>query len=229
MFQRVLTIGICALLLSAGGCRTDRILLVPPSQEIEQIEGYASLRVSSADHTARSRFSFLFRLPDKGRLDVIDPLGRVPYQIFLLEGESYFVVPSKRIYWHGEERDILEKFLGFPLSLPEVIALISGYWFGSERTEALSWEKSWALEKDRRGRIQAGRRDTFFFTVEEFFDSSSWSKTVGYVHSLSEGRLKILSIQFNQPQKAETFSMSFLEGFASKSWEEIEAILNETD
>jgi hypothetical protein len=227
VFQRFLTFGIWCLLLFCG-CRIDRVVLVPPSQEIEQIEGYASLRISSTEQMARSRFSFLFRLPDKGRLDVIDPLGRVPYQLLLMGKEAYFVVPSKQIYWHGEERDILEKFLGFPLSLPELIALMSGYWFGLDQTEAVEWEKGWSLQKDRNGRIQSGRRENFSFRVEEFFDSSSWTKTVVYFHPLSEGRLKILSFQFNQPQREETFSTSFLEGFAQKTWEEIEAILYET-
>jgi len=46
-------------------------------------------------------------------------------------------------------------------------------------------------------------------------------------HPLSSGRLKILTINFNQPIKRGVFSFEHLKKYEKKTWAEIEEMLNE--
>lgn len=226
MAHRLRYLFVLSLVLLAG-CRTQSLFLTPPPSEMEGVEGYASLRITAGQQSARTRFSFLFQLPAEGRLDVLDPLGRVPYQILIVERRSFFVVPSRKAYWEGEEEAILEKFLGFRLSLLEVVALISGHWPGMDQGETPDWQEGWVLEKDRRDRIHFGRRGDFAFNVEEFFGQSPWVKTAVFHHVETEGRLKILDIQFNQPPREGAFSTAFLDQYSRKTWEEIQEMLSD--
>ncbi|MGD2294249.1 MAG: hypothetical protein PVF22_00255 [Candidatus Aminicenantes bacterium] len=214
-------------LLFLNSCQTQKIFLSPPSHEIKEFEGYATLRISAERQSARSRFSFLFHLPARGRVDVLDPLGRVPYQLIFFEKRAFFVVPSRKVYWQGGEEEIIEKFLGFRLSLSEVVALMSGQWLGTGLRTLKDWEEGWVVEKDRKGRTQSGKRGDFSFEVQEYFGQSSWVKTVVFRHSQTEGRLKVLDVRFNQPLKKETFSTAFLGIFIQKTWEEIQELLSD--
>jgi len=205
-------------------CHPSRILLSPPSR-IESIEGYASIKMSGDQGSVRSKFSFLFHLPHRARISVTDLLGRAIYQIIVDEEKAVFVLPSKRVYWQGEEEEIIDKFLGFRLSLDEVINLLNGEWNegrGGEEEKSLG---GWSFEKDEAGRIVFGRRGEFRFEIKEFFAKTPFARLIGFEHPLNRGSLKILSLSFNQPLKQESFSFSFLEGYKRKSWEEIEKIL----
>lgn len=205
-------------------CHPSRILLSPPSQ-IESIEGYASIKISGDQGSVRSKFSFLFHLPHQARISVADLLGRAIYQIIVDEERAVFVLPSKRVYWQGEEEEIIDKFLGFRLSLDEVISLLSGEWNEGKRAEEEKNLAGWSFEKDEMGRIVFGQRGEFRFEIKEFFSKTPFARLVGFEHPLNRGSLKILSLSFNQPLKKESFSFSFLDGYKRKSWEEIEKIL----
>jgi hypothetical protein len=200
------------------------MLLSPPSR-IESIEGYASLRMSGEQGSVRSKFSFLFHLPHQARISVTDLLGRAVCQI-IVDGETaVFALPSKRVYWLGEEEEVIDKFLGFKLSLDEVISLLSGEWSegrGAEKEKSL---EGWNFERDEAGRIVFGQRGEFRFGIKEFFAKTPFARLIGFEHPLNKGSLKILSLSFNQPLNQETFSLSFLERYKRKSWEEIEKIL----
>jgi len=202
-----------------GYCRPSAVILLPLPSEIERIEGYASLRISRDQGSSRSKFSFLFQLPHQGRIEVSNILGRTLYQIIVTEDKAVFIVPSKRVYWQGEEEEIIQYFLGFRLNLYEVINLLSGKWEGEERNE------SWSFAKDERGRIMAGQRGEFQFEVKEFLADTPFARILIFQHPLNRGFLKILRINLNQPLKKGVFSLSVLGKYERKSWIEIEKIL----
>jgi hypothetical protein len=202
------------------------VFLAPPAGQVEEIEGYASLRVSTSQQTARSRISFLFSLPFNGRIDVLDPLGQVHYQLFIVGDLAYFVVPAKKVYWQGQEEDILDKLFGFHLSLSEVVGLLSGYWPIPGQEKKQEGMSSWTFLKNKKGWIQSGQRGDFRFAVEEFFGQTPWVQEVLFFHPQTEGRLKILDVNFNQPVSEMAFATSFSLRYAKKTWEEIKEMLS---
>jgi len=204
-------------------CRPSPVILLPLPSKIERIEGYASLRIVGDQGSSRSKFSFLFQLPHQGRIEVSNILGRTLYQIIVAEDKAAFIIPSKKVYWQGEEEEIIRYFLGFRLNLYEMINLLSGKW-ESEVMENESKE-SWSFAKDEKGRIQAGKRDEFRFEVQEFFADTPFARLLIYHHPLNDGRLKILRINLNRPLKKGAFSLSVLGRYERKSWAEIERIL----
>ena len=209
-------------------CRPTGVLLQPVPVNIDRIEGHASLKISGEQGSARSKFAFLFQLPHQGRIEVSDfLLGRTLYQIIVDRERAVFLVPSKKVYWEGEEEEIIDYFLGFRLSLDEMINLIKGKW--EERAQEVRREKnmeSWDLKRDERGRILAGTRGNLHFEVKEFLSGSHIPRILIFQHPLNSGRLKILWIDFNRPaKKKNAFSLSFLDNYRRVSWEEIEKIL----
>jgi len=209
-------------------CRPTGVLLQPVPVNIDRIEGHASLKISGEHGSARSKFAFLFQLPHQGRIEVSDfLLGRTLYQIIVDRERAVFLVPSKKVYWEGEEEEIIDYFLGFRLSLDEMINLIKGKW--EERAQEVGREKnmeSWNLKRDERGRVLAGTRGNLHFEVKEFLSGSHIPRILIFQHPLNSGRLKILRIDFNRPaKKKNAFSLSFLDNYRRVSWEEIEKIL----
>lgn len=209
-------------------CSLSRLNLPPLPSRIKRIEGYASLKVKGEERAARSKFSFLFQLPNQGRIDVSSVLGKTLYQIIIDRKNAFFLIPSKKVYWQGEEEEIIYRFLGFRLNLNELISLLSGQWSGEGRDlEEGDWRKGWILDKDEQGRIIRGQREELGFEVKEFFKNTSVVRLLTFQHPLSNGRLKVLAINFNQPLKRGVFSLAFLKNYKPKTWAEIEDILND--
>ena len=206
-------------------CQSAPISLFSVPSRVERIEGHASLMISGNQGTARSKFSFLFQLPNRGRIDVSGALGRILYRIFIYDGDAYFVVPSKKVYWQGQEEEIIDKFMGFRLSLAEMINLLSGSW---NRDETLQNEslKNWALVKDQNGRIISGQRENLWFEVNEFIGDTPFARRLIFKHPLSTGQVKVLSINLNHPIKENVFSKKFVEKYQPKTWAEIQELLN---
>ena len=86
-------------------CRPSRISLLPLPSRIERIEGYASIKVTEERGSVRSKFFFLFKLPHQGRIEVFHMMGRTIYQIIVNEEKAVFLLPSKKVYWQGEEEE----------------------------------------------------------------------------------------------------------------------------
>jgi outer membrane biogenesis lipoprotein LolB len=207
-------------------CRPSPVILLPLPSKIERMEGYASLKITGDQGSSRSKFSFLFQLPHQGRIEVSNILGRTLYQIIVAQDKAAFVVPSKRVYWQGQEEEIIQYFLGFRLNLYEMINLLSGRWEGGEiEYESEGTKETWSLSKDDRGRIMAGQRGEFRFEVKEFFADTPFARILIFQHPLNRGRLRILRINLNQPLKKGVFSLSFLGKYERKSWAEIGKIL----
>ncbi len=225
MIHRLGCFLLCTLFLLST-CDPQKVFLAPPSDLIDEIEGYASLRISTSQQTTRSRISFLFSLPFNGRIDVLDPLGQVHYQLFIIKDFAYFVIPAKKVYWQGTEEDIIDKLFGFQLSLLDVVGLMSGYWSSPGQKKKPEGMDSWTFLKNKKGWIQSGQRGELKFEVEEFFGQTPWVQEVFFFHPHTEGRVKILDVNFNQPVSERTFSTSFSSRFSKKTWEEIREMLS---
>ena len=162
------TNGICLLMLT--GCLPTRVLLSPVPDRIDRMEGYASLSLTGEEGSTRSKFSFLFSLPDKGHIEVREFIIGTLYQIVITDGNAYFVLPKKKVYWEGAEEEIIDKFLGFRLNLEEMISLFTGIW--PTTIEGKETVSAWQLDRDSRGRILSGRRGNLYFKVERFLEDT---------------------------------------------------------
>lgn len=222
--RKVLWSGSCLLFFFLSACQHAPISLGPLPSRIETIEGHASLRISGDQGSSRSKFAFVFQLPNRARIEVSGALGRVLYRILIVEGGAYFIVPSKRVYWQGREEQIIDKFLGFQLNLSEMINLLSGRWRkGGEEIEAIA--EGWSLEKTQDGRIVSGQRGDLWFKITEFIDNTPFAQRLVFEHPLSSGQLKMLSMGLNKPVNEKVFSQQFLERYVPKTWEEIQELV----
>jgi len=214
----------CWLILVLSACQPTAPTLTPPA-ELRELEGYARLRMTLDDQTARSRFSFLIEMPGRGRIQVFDPLNRTLYEIYLEEERAYFVLPERKIYWQGTGGDIFEKFLGFSLHLGEMTGILSGVW--KEGAAGMPPLENWMLKRDLRGRVVSGRREDFQFFVVNFFADGGAPRRINFKSGQSQGRLDLLSIEFNRSVRAGLLSPAFLKDFSPVAWEEIEKILRD--
>ncbi|MFQ6082039.1 MAG: DUF4292 domain-containing protein [Candidatus Aminicenantia bacterium] len=200
-----------------------RVVMV---SQINNFEGYARIRVNDSHRILKSKISFLFS-PDKGRIDVLGVLGNSMFQILISQEKAYLLVPRSKVYWSGLTEEILEKSIGFELNISEITALLTGRWTSQSLMEGNSVleKKKWHLIKDKQQRIIQGRRNGLLFRVEEFFRDSPLPRKIEFFSETGHGKIKILNINFNQPVKANVFSLSFLKNYQQKTWEEIAKIL----
>jgi len=208
---------VLAIVQAAGFffCRPARPLFSPLPPQVRSIEGHASFKLVRRGEIIKTRFSFIFLLPDQGRVQVSDPLGGTISDLLFDRGEAFFVLPRKRAYWRASRCEVMSKLLGFALSPEEIIALVSGK---SSRLEG------WKTEEDSRGRVVRGSRTDLRFEVREFFGSSSLPTLIVFSSLSEEGSLRIRRLNFNQPLKEEVFRPSFLDdpSYESAGWEKIE-------
>jgi hypothetical protein len=223
--KKMLVAVICLAVGVLTCCQAPPISLSPFPSRIERIEGHASLVISGGQGTARSKFSFLFQLPSRGRIDVSGALGRVLYRIFIHDGEAYFIVPSKKVYWKGQEEEIIDKFMGFRLGLAEMIHLLGGSWKEQELVPEED-QGRWIFSQDERGRIVSGQRDDLQFEVKAFIEETPFARLLTFEHPSSMGQVKVLSMALNRPIKPNVFSKKFLERYQSKTWAEIQEMLD---
>jgi len=197
---------------------------------IESIEGYGALRVTGNQGSSKIRFFFLFSLPHRGRIESFDYIGRSLYYILIDKEKSFFVLPSKKVYWEGKVEEITSRSLGFSLNQYEMVSLLSGQWTGEQMSlEAVRALEKWHFERDGRGRIVTGEREEFRFEIQEYFADTPFARLLLFFHPWSEGRLKILKLNFNQPLRSAVFSRPFLKRYELKSWAEIEELLADED
>ena len=226
VFQRLRT----ALVLLIGLSLFFRCAPPPPSltnlpEIIESVQGYASLKITAEGNAARSRFSFVFSHPDRAWIESTDILHRSLFQVVMAEGESYLVIPSKKVFWKGREEEIMNHLFGFPLNLREMSAMICGRW--EKRLRSMSdTDEEWRLKRDASGRFVSGERGDVSFEIKEFIEKTPVARVFEFFSSGVEGRVKILRIDINSPLRHGLFSSSFTENFAELSWEQILDILN---
>jgi len=205
-------------------CLGRRPVLAPPSEEVSAVEGFGQARIEGDETALKGRFSFLFRNPDLGRLDVLDPIGRTAYFIIVREGSAHFVVPSKRIYAVEPIESLAGQLLGFPFRPGEAVSLLCDRWSGRE---AGPDSPGWTLVTDSGGRTIGGRREGLSFEVRDFFGKAGVPRAVDFSDGRISGRIKILSVRFNPLPRPEAFDTGFSRVFVRLSWEELEELLKE--
>ena len=216
----LLALGLCV------SCLPARYSVPSVPSSIESIEGYGALRITGDQGSSKIRFSFLFSLPHRGRIESFDYIGRSLYYILIDKEKSFFVLPSKKVYWQGKVEEITSRSLGFRLNQYEMVSLLSGQWTGEQKSlEAKKALEKWNLERDERGRIVMGEREEFRFEVQEYFANTAFARLLVFFHPWSKGQLKILKLNFNQAIRPVAFSQPFLKKYELKSWAEIEELL----
>jgi hypothetical protein len=216
---------ICGLLtVMAGlGCHPSQLRLGPDAR-LERLEGYALLKVSDGRTSAKTKFSFCLELPDKGRIDVFDVLGRALFVLISRDDEAYFADVAHKAFWRCGRDDLLNKFLGFDLSLDEMAGLLSGRWGRGPGGEGAAFS-GWTLTRDAKGRVTAAEDRDVRIEVKDFFTGTTRPHTVLFRSGERSGSIKVYDLKFNAPSKEGPFRLSFLDGFQSKTWEEIERLM----
>ena len=208
--------------LLAGTCGGPSPKIVPPAGEVEAVEGYGNASVRGGEATLKGKFSFLFRRPGLGRIGAVDPFGRTLYFMLFRGDRAYFVLPSKKAYAEDAPQTMMERFLGFAVLPDDVIRLLGGRWpeSGAGGTAGES-AGEWKLERTSGGRVSGGAKDGLTFKVEEFAGSSDVPKVLSFSEAASSGRLKILTLRFNPPDRPEAFDPGFLDKFSRTSWDDL--------
>ena len=208
--------------ISAAACLSvqTKVGTVPPT--VDSLEGYASWKLVREGASSRSRFSFLFVLPDRGVIEISDPLNRTVSRLVVEGKTAYLVVPGKHAYWKADRSEVMTRLLGFDIRPEELVALLSG------REHGLN---EWSLETDGLGRVIRGRRGGLEFSVREFFDRGGLPRTVAFTNGADQGSLKVIRLQFNQPPREGALRLSFLddERYRAVGWPEIEKWLRDED
>jgi len=204
-----------AAALSLFSCYPSRPSVAPLPATVKSIEGYASLRLTREGKTAKSRLSFVFFVPDRGRVEVIDPLGRTASLLFLVDDQAYLVLPGKRAYWRSDRDEVMSRLLGFALSPADLTDILTG------RADRLA---DWALEMDGRGRVNRGRQGALLFKIRQFFEPGPLPQLIVFSSEEAKGSLRILRLNFNQSLQADAFRLFFLEdeAYRSTTWDEVE-------
>ena len=184
------------------------------------------MRVYGEEETIRSKFSFLFLLPDQGDIVASNFLGQTIYRITITSDEAFLIIPSKKVYWKGSEEEIIDIFLGFKLNMREMISLLTGEWQELGLLQKDQHYQMWEFEKDQAGRIKSGWRNSLRFKIEEFVDDSHLARVLVFENMLTTGRVRLIKAAFNKPIRAESFSTDFLQKYQRKSWEEIQALID---
>ena len=214
------------VLLALGACISGPPRLSPPPARIDALDGYGSLSLRREGGSVKTRFSFCFILPNTGRIEALDVFGRTLAVLIFKEGESWLALRSRHAYWKGSEEELMEKFLGFGLKAGDLARILCGRWAGPGESEGAG---GWKLDRDVRGYVLGGERDGFRFEVGEFFGGASVPRTVAFSRAGRSGRVRVLKIQFNRPPRVDLFGPSVLKGLEPKTWQEIEALLQDED
>ena len=214
-----------ALLLLAAvalfSCLPSRPAIAPLPPTVESIEGFATFRLAREGETAKSKLSFLFRLPGQGRIEVLDPFGRTASILFLDNDVAYLVLPGRRAYWKSGREEVMSRLLGFALGTEDLVQILTG------RADRLS---GWNLEKDSEGRVVRGQREDLSFEIRQFFEPGPLPWLLILSRAEDKGSLRVLRMNFNQPLKENAFHYFFLDdgGYRPADWTEVERWLKET-
>jgi hypothetical protein len=173
------------------------------------------LRLTRGGETARSKFSFVVLVPDRARVEVFDALGRAAMEFVVRGNEAFLVLRSEKAYWRGGRDEVVEKFLGFPLSPEEIAGLLTGRWAGPE-------VQDWTLDRDGQGRVSAGSRGDVSFRVAEFFPDGV-PRRLSFRGAGGEGTISLLEIAFDRPNGGP--ALDFLRTCASRTWAEMERLI----
>lgn len=211
-----------ALGLAACAGRPPR--LVPPAAGVEAVEGYGSASITGSQATLKGKFSFVFRRPDRGRVEALDPLGRTVFLIVFRDGRAWFVLPDRRVFSEDDAAVMMERFLGVALLPDEVVRLLAGTWRSEDAAGRA--ESGWRVERDAQGRLVRGARGDYSFAVRSFFPGDAVPREIRLEGPEASGRVKVLKLRFDPAPRPEAFDTAFTRAYAAKTWAEIVELLD---
>jgi len=194
--------------------------------------------------------AFFLLVPDRGRLEILDPVGRLILMVLWSEQEEYLILPSERAYWSGFQgrSKLMAELIDLPLDPVEILAWIVGQGKGLAPLAGklnLSWALSpqedqklpgqtselsssgWQVEWAETGKLRRGQRNGLKIEVQEYFKDKGVARVLKFTHRSVSGRFTVLGLDFNQNFSADNFQPdSILEkGYRAVSWEEMKSFL----
>jgi hypothetical protein len=209
--------------LAASACAGRPPRLVPPAAGVEAVDGYGSASIAGTEAVLKGKFSFVFRRPDLGRVDGLDPIGRTVFLIVFRGGRAWFALPDRKVYAEDDAAVMMERFLGIALVPDEVVGLLAGSW-ESAAPGGLGG-KGWSLERDAQGRLARGRRGDYAFAVRSYFPGDAVPREIGLEGPGASGRVKVLKLGFDPAPRPEAFEAAFTRAYAPRTWAEILELL----
>jgi hypothetical protein len=205
--------------LVASACAGRPPRLVPPAAGVEAVDGYGSASIAGTEAVLKGKFSFVFRRPDLGRVEGLDPIGRTAFLIVFRGGRAWFALPERRVYAEDDAAVMMERFLGVALVPDEVVRLLAGSWEGGGGN-------GWDLERDAQGRLARGTRGEYAFAVRTYFPGDAVPREIGLEGPGASGRVKVLKLGFDPAPRPEAFETPFTRAYAAKTWAEILELLD---
>lgn len=213
-----------AVTLFAAACAGRPPRLVPPAAGAEAVDGYGSASIAGAEAVLKGKFSFVFRRPDFGRVEALDPLGRTVFLIVFRGGRAWFALPDRKVYAEDEAAVMMERFLGLALRPDEVVRLLTGSWVTGAPEDPDG--QGWSLERDAQGRLVRGTQGGYAFVVRSYFPGDAVPREIGLEGPGASGRVKVLKLGFDPALRPEAFETPFTRAFAAKTWAEILELLD---
>ena len=207
----------------AAACAGRPPRLVPPAAGVEAVDGYGSASIIGREAVLKGKFSFVFRRPDLGRVEALDPLGRNVFLIVFRGGRAWFALPDRRVYAEDDAAVMMERFLGLALVPDEVVSLLVGSWVDGAAGDGAG--NGWSLERDAQGRLVRGTQGEYAFVVRSFFPGDGVPREIGLEGPGASGRVKVLKLNFGPAPRPEAFETPFTRAFAVKTWAEILELL----
>ena len=226
----------CSLLSPPPGLNQ----LSPAPSLVNSVAGYLAFRLEREQERLRGKAFFLLA-PGQGRLEILDPVGRLAMIAIWMDEQDWLIVPREKVYWEGrrDESDLVAKLLGFPLEPVELLAWIVGRTEGleplagegkgdaSQEAANETWKKpalwpannladrnilaGWQVERDKQGRLWRGEKGDLKITIIERSPESQVARSISLLHSRASARLTLLGLAFNRPVAAQSFKLAFLE------------------
>ncbi len=220
-----------------------------PPEVINSASGFFSFRLEKGGDSVRGR-AFVLLAPKKGRIEILDPFGRLTLIAIWLEEGEWLAVPAKKVYWSGRQgRDqLMANLIDLPLDPVEILAWIIGRAQGLEPLANglnLSWaikmverknlnfqDKGepaweWQVEWNEAGKLKQGQRDDLKIKIQEYVEDKGVARVLTFSYRQVSGKLTILGLDFNQPLSAANFQTGFIidGGYKAITWEEMKSLL----
>ena len=204
--------------LTASTCARRPPRLLPPPGEVVAVDGYGSASIAGPDASLKGKFGFVFRGPDLGRVEAVDPIGRTIFLVVFRGGRAWFVLPRRKVFAEDAAPVMMERFLGVAIRPDEVLRLLSGTWPAAGTPGDTG---GWSVERDASGRVVRGAHEDFAFSVKTFFPGDAVPREIGLAGPETSGKVKVLKLNFNPEPRDGAFDTAFLRAYAAKTWNEI--------
>jgi hypothetical protein len=167
------------------------------NRDLKSLKGIGTLRIEDPERRQGARAAWIVAAPDRLRLELLSVSGS-PAVSFSADGSSISLFLHDRGQWRrGIDAD-LERFVGVPLTVAEVICLLSGRAPPVQAAGAALQEGVLILENDRGQGVQrltliadAAGRVTGVRSVEVFDDTGRLRYRADFERIREEGAFRI--------------------------------------